>query len=103
MERVPSKKIKPGLRPFRNITMIFHEFPDLTWLKQQAEHRFSNRVGWKGRTLENEGWPSVILNVNAQNVYRDNIRGPFSLFTNISGESCVEADNRRVKIREGFF
>jgi AraC family transcriptional regulator len=83
--------------------MIFHQFPDLQWLKQQSENRFSNRKGWEGRTLEQEGWPSVILNVRTGFTYRDNIRGPLSIFTNLSGESHVETGKNRTTIREGFF
>jgi AraC family transcriptional regulator len=83
--------------------MVFTEFPDLAWLKQQTERNFIDKQGWKGRTLPTQGWPTVILNVESQNIYRDNIRGPLSIFTNLTGESYVEADNRRVKIKEGFF
>ena len=79
--------------------MILHQFPDLKWLKQKAEQRFDDKQGWEGRQLKREGWPNVILNVNAQNIYRDNIKGPLSLFMNISGESTVLADKRRVNIK----
>src|SRR5262245_24650754 len=83
--------------------MIFRQFPDLTWLKAQTEKRFADRKGWNGLTLSQEGWPTVILNVTTENTYRDNIRGPLSLFTNLSGESHVETGSKRVRIREGFF
>ena len=83
--------------------MILHQFPDLQWLKQKAEQRFDDKQGWEGRQLKREGWPNVILNVNAQNIYRDNIKGPLSLFMNISGESTVLADKRRVNIKGGYF
>lgn len=83
--------------------MILTQFPDLSWLKNQAEKSFSDRKGWAGRSLPNSGWPNVILNVQTQNICRDNIRGPLSIFTNITGESYVEAENRRLKIKEGFF
>jgi AraC family transcriptional regulator len=83
--------------------MIFHQFPDLEWLKNQAEKRFSNKVGWEGRALQNSGWPTVILNVKTANIYRDNIRGPLSIFTNLAGESAVMAENRRISVKEDFF
>ena len=83
--------------------MILHQFPDLTWLKQQAERRFSNKQGWEGRNLVQDGWPNVILNVATQHTYRDNIRGPLSIFTNLSGESHVETGKKRTTIKEGFF
>jgi AraC family transcriptional regulator len=83
--------------------MILHEFPDLNWLKRQAESRFQDRRAVGGNVLPNIGWPSVILNAKASNVYRDNIRGPFSIFTNISGTSIVTTDKKRVVVRDNFF
>lgn len=83
--------------------MILNQFPDLSWLKNQAEKSFSDRKGWGGRSLPTNGWPNVILNVRTQSICRDHIRGPLSIFTNISGESYVEAENRRVKIKNDFF
>lgn len=83
--------------------MIFSQFPDLTWLKQQSEKRFVDRKGWNGIALTQQGWPTVILNVYTKNTYRDNIRGPLSLFTNLQGESHVETGSKRFLIKEGFF
>lgn len=83
--------------------MILREFPNLQWLKQQAEHRFAARKSWTGAALQHEGWPTVILDVATRSTYRDNIRGPLSLFTNLSGESSVKVGNKQVQIREGLF
>lgn len=83
--------------------MILHEFPNLAWLKNQAESSFSNQRDASGRQLPNTGWPNVILNATTGNTHRDNIRGPLSLFTNLSGKSTVEAGNKRVIVNEGFF
>src|SRR6188508_514216 len=83
--------------------MILREFPNLSWLKQQAEQSFSNRKAWDGQPLPRGGWPNVILNVETQQAYRNNIRGPLSLFTNITGESTVETGLKRVRIKENFF
>jgi AraC family transcriptional regulator len=83
--------------------MIFNQFPDLEWLRQQAERRFSNKLGWEGRNLPKTGWPTVILNVESASVHRDNIRGPLSVFCNLSGESIVETDKRRVRIKEELY
>lgn len=82
--------------------MILHEFPNLQWLKKQAEERFSNRRDWNGRALDSEGWPTVILNTRTRNVVRDNIRGPLSIFTNLNGQSTVTA-SKRLTVKEGFF
>jgi len=83
--------------------MILTEFPDLGWLKQQANSRFADRRAWQGKRLPEPGWPNVILNVSTAHTFRDNIRGPISIFTNLSGESNVVAEGRRVRIRENFF
>jgi AraC family transcriptional regulator len=83
--------------------MILHQFPDLQWLKQQAEQRFQNRKGANGRLLADVGWPSVILNTETKQTYRDNIKGPLSLFTNLSGQSNVHLDGRRTIVKEDFF
>jgi AraC family transcriptional regulator len=83
--------------------MVLNQFPDLQWLKQQAEMRFVNRKASDGTLLSHRGWPTVILNTQARQTYRDNIRGPFSLFTNLQGESIVEANGRNTRIKENFF
>jgi AraC family transcriptional regulator len=83
--------------------MILQQFPDLQWLKTQAENAFSDRKGAQGRTLAHKGWPTVILNVNTTSTFRDNIRGPLSIFTNLSGESSVSTNNKRLKVPEGCF
>jgi AraC family transcriptional regulator len=83
--------------------MILKEFPDLTWLKSQAEKRFADGRSWTGSKLAAKGWPTVILNVRSSHIVRDNVRGPLSLFTNISGTSTVEISNRRVPVNEELF
>jgi AraC family transcriptional regulator len=83
--------------------MLFHQFPDLQWLKNQAESNFANRQAWQGRTLLSMGWPSVVLNVKTNQTYRDNIRGPLSFFTNLSGVSQVSNGPKSAKINPGFF
>lgn len=83
--------------------MILKEFPDLQWLKAQANQRFLNRTRWDGKPLPNDGWPSVILNTKTAHTYRDNIKGPLSLFTNLRGNSTVKAGGKEMHIQEGFF
>lgn len=83
--------------------MLLHQFPDLAWLKVQAEKNFADRQGWGGRELPHEGWPNVVLQVSATETCRDNIRGPLSLFMNLSGESVVTTGKRRVVVPEDFF
>lgn len=83
--------------------MLFHDFPDLTWLKKQTEERFSNRNAYDGTSLTHAGWPTVILNVNTNQIYRDNIRGPFSFFSNLSGISTVTVEGKRASIDNDYF
>ncbi len=83
--------------------MILHEFPNLQWLKVQAESRFQNRKGVGGIDLKDPGWPSVILNTRTRSTVRDNIRGPLSIFTNLSGTSHVTADKKRVSVSPHTF
>lgn len=83
--------------------MVLNEFPDLEWLRKQASTRFENRAGWKGRTLQEQGWPNVLMNVKTSGIFRDNIKGPFSLFGNLNGSSFVQVDNRKVKVSEDHF
>lgn len=83
--------------------MILQEFPDLRWLKQQVKHKFRYRRGWREAETPNPGWPSVVLNTQAQHVYRDNIAGPVSLFMNCRGNSLVTVENRTVRIADHSF
>src|ERR1041385_8265482 len=83
--------------------MVLNEFPDLTWLKQQINSRFENRIGVNGRILKEQGWPTVLLNVKTNGISRDNIKGPFSLFGNLKGSSFVKVENRKIKVTDDHF
>ncbi|HEY0654754.1 MAG TPA: AraC family transcriptional regulator [Chryseosolibacter sp.] len=83
--------------------MVFHQFPDLQWLKNQAETSFQNRKAWHGRTLPSTGWPSVVMNVKTSQTFRDNIRGPLSLFANVTGSSLVHIGSKVTKVNDRFF
>jgi AraC family transcriptional regulator len=83
--------------------MLLHSFPNLQWLKNQAESRFSNQTLWGGKKLTQSGWPTVILNVTSGETYRDNIPGPFSLFSTAKGKSFVSIDKKRITVSEDYF
>lgn len=83
--------------------MILHEFPDLSWLRQQVEQGFRSQQGWRGVILPRSGWPTVVLNVKARQIYRNRITGPVSLFTNLRGGSLVTAENRTVRVPDEYF
>jgi len=80
--------------------MIFHEFPDLGWLKSQIAQGFSNRLGWGNLQLETEGFPSVIIHTKVTQCYRPGIKGPFSFFLNIKGNSLCSVDRNTTRIDE---
>jgi AraC family transcriptional regulator len=83
--------------------MLLTEFPDLQWIKKQAEEGFANRKAWGGHTLPTQGWPTVMLRVKTKDICRDNIRGPLSLFTNLKGKSSVTCKGNRVAVDSSFF
>jgi AraC family transcriptional regulator len=83
--------------------VLYHAFPDLQWLKQQAESRFAAGKAWNGEPMPPHGWPNVILNVNSGTTLRDNIPGPLSLFSNVSGESEVTVDGRTTIVGSDYF
>jgi AraC family transcriptional regulator len=83
--------------------VILRTFPDLTWLKQEAEKNFISRKAWNGDPLQQAGWPTVVLNTMCKQTYRDNILGPLSLFCNVSGQSMVHVDGYQTTIKEGLY
>ena len=80
--------------------MIFHEFPNLTWLKNQVDHGFSNRLGWGNLLLDTEGFPSVIIHTKVRECFRPEIKGPVSFFLNIRGNSFCSVDRKATRIDE---
>ena len=72
--------------------MILQEFPDISWLKNQIDQGFSNKLGWGNLLLDTEGFPSVIIHTRSEECFRPDIKGPISLFLNIRGNSLCEVD-----------
>src|SRR5690349_5865520 len=83
--------------------MIFHEFPDITWLKGQIARGFSNRLGWRNLQLESEGFPTVIINTKVKECFRPDINGPFSFFLNIKGNSSCSVDGQTTRIDDANY
>lgn len=81
--------------------MILKSFPDLHWLKSKADLAFQSKE--KRTSLFSGGWPNVVMNTSVKQAERPDIRGPLSLFTNISGESYASAGNKRVKVDDSCF
>jgi AraC family transcriptional regulator len=82
------------------ILMIFHEFPNLSWLKSQIAQGFSNRLGWGNLPLDTEGFPSVIIHTKVKECYRPDIKGPVSFFLNLRGNSQCSVDRQTTRIDE---
>ena len=80
--------------------MILHEFPDLNWLKSQIAHGFNNRLGWGNLQLETDGFPSVIIHTKVSECFRPDIKGPFSFFLNLQGNSACSVDRQTTRVNE---
>lgn len=83
--------------------MIFHEFPDLSWLKRQIAQGFSNRLGWGNLPLDTEGFPSVIIHTKIRECFRPDVKGPFSFFLNIQGNSLCSVDRQTTRVDEDYY
>jgi len=84
--------------------MILNEFPDIGWLKSQIAQGFSNRLGWGNLPLDKEGFPSVIIHTRVRECYRPDVKGPFSFFLNLRGNSYCGVDGQRTLIdTENYF
>ncbi len=73
--------------------MIRHAFPDLSWLKNEV-------VQWNA---DGRGWPTLILNASAENILRPDVKGPLSVFLNISGTSHASVHGRRAQVDESVY
>ncbi len=73
---------------------------DIGWLKSQIAQGFSNRLGWGNLPLDTEGFPSVIIQTKIRECYRPDIKGPFSFFLNIRGNSLCTVDRQTTRIDE---
>lgn len=104
MDHRPSTIPKnPKSYVYVTLPMLAHAFPNLEWLKKQANTSFADRKAINGKPLSIAGWPNVIMNAKASAVVRDGIKGPLSIFANISGQSAVTVDRYRVALPPGTF
>ncbi|HVU57829.1 MAG TPA: helix-turn-helix transcriptional regulator [Puia sp.] len=83
--------------------MIFHEFPDIYWLKSQIARRFDNRLGWKNYRLATDGFPSVVIHTVSRECFRPDIKGPFSFFLNLRGSSLCTVDGSTTRVGEDSY
>ena len=80
--------------------MLIREFPNLQWLKKQIREDFDDQTAVGGIRLKHKGWPSVVLNTQTNFTERKDIKGPFSLFVNLSGQSTVTIEGKALSINE---
>jgi AraC family transcriptional regulator len=87
----PLPTVSPSETPGRGTPdLVFRQtFPDLALLKGRIA------AGWR--------WPTVLLNCDVTETLRDGIRGPLSLFMNLSGTAEVTVSGRRKRLDENTF
>ena len=73
--------------------MLLKEFPDIAYLKNRISKE------WE----KDKGWPTVILNAKASQSHRPDIKGPLSLFMNISGKSRAGIGSKMATIDAGHY
>ncbi|MBO3697530.1 AraC family transcriptional regulator [Roseivirga sp. E12] len=78
--------------------MRLTQFPDINWLRDQAKNDFQNGRDVNNQPITQQGWPSVVLNTTSFGAERNGIKGPFSLFLNLKGNSIVKANGRSVAL-----
>lgn len=83
--------------------MILHEFPDLQWLKRRTGQSASNPSVPGGERCVKAAWPTCLLNVITPQAERPDIRGPLSLFANLSGESYAGVGRQRVRVDTQYY
>lgn len=83
--------------------MFIKEFPDYKWLKERTEKTYQDPHEEKRGKKAPDGWPVIIMNAKSTFCHRPDLKGPFSIFTNISGNSFVQVDNKRVNVSEESF
>jgi AraC family transcriptional regulator len=60
-------------------------------------------MGYGGIPLEQEGFPSVIINTQVRQAWRPDVTGPISLFLNLKGSSRCTVDNRSVTVPPEYY
>lgn len=83
--------------------MVLRTFPDIGWLQQQANNGFAAVWEKSAAHTTRRGWPTVILHTRTKKANRPDIKGPFSIFTNIKGMSTLSVENRRVAVDENVY
>ena len=83
--------------------MIQHNFPDLAWLKQKIASGFPSQPGQGIKPIPTAGCSKVIINAKTTAIYRPQVKGLFSIFCNLSGESLCKVNHHTFRIRPGQY
>lgn len=83
--------------------MFLKSFPDIHWIRKQAQQGFVAGRDIHGNKLPTTGWPTVVMNVKSSGTERDHIKGPFSLFYNLKGHSMLGLERDWYRVGNGFF
>lgn len=83
--------------------MVLNQFPQLSWLKAQIIQGFADRRGPGNQLLETDGFPSVIINTKTKLAVRPGVKGPVSIFTNVSGTGFCTAEGRRMQVTDDVY
>ncbi|MDW3192981.1 MAG: AraC family transcriptional regulator [Cytophagales bacterium] len=83
--------------------MYLNQFPDIDWIRENSHSGFQAGKDYQGNKLTSAGWPTAVINVATHATERDNIKGPFSMFYNLSGTSLVKLDNDWHQVNEFFY
>lgn len=85
---------------YKPLAMIIKQFPDINWLRRQAQTNFADKRVLGNQKLPKAGWPNVVLNTKCQGTERSDIVSPLSVFLNISGKSFVKVEGKQVLLAE---
>lgn len=83
--------------------MYLNQFPDINWIRKAAKSDFQDGRDYQGNPLPQGGWPTAIINVKSSATERNEIKGPFSLFYNLSGSSLIKLNNTYHRVTDCFY
>ncbi len=83
--------------------MLIKDFPNIDWLRKQANSNFADRTDSAGNIHPKEGWPNILLHTQSKGAERSDIKGPYSLFMNLKGKSIIRSEGKEMNIEENEY
>ncbi len=83
--------------------MYLTQFPDINWIRKNSKSDFQNGKDYHGHPLPGGGWPTAIINVESSATERTDIKGPFSFFYNLRGNSLIKLNNIWYRATDCFY